>query len=117
MSDAQILHFFGGKGGSGKTTLALAFAQNLSDKLQKEKILLVSLDASHALSDVLKKKLGPKPSKLQAGKGQGGVRAREAGGSGSSWPGPWRSCSSGSCRATRSAPSIGHGSCCSAAPR
>ena len=26
MSDAQILHFFGGKGGVGKTTLSLAFA-------------------------------------------------------------------------------------------
>jgi len=77
MSDAQTLHFFGGKGGSGKTTLALAFAQNLSEKLQKDKILLVSLDASHALSDVLKKKLGPKASKLQAGKGQGGLFAAE----------------------------------------
>src|SRR3954465_11375305 len=77
MSDTQILHFFGGKGGSGKTTLALAYAQNLSEKLQKEKVLLVSLDASHALSDVLKKKLGPKASKLQAGKGQGGLFAAE----------------------------------------
>src|SRR3954468_4528813 len=77
MSDAQILHFFGGKGGSGKTTLALAYAQNLSERLQKEKVLLVSLDASHALSDVLKKKLSSKPTKLVAGKGQGGLFAAE----------------------------------------
>src|SRR3954469_15972550 len=77
MSDTQILHFFGGKGGSGKTTLALAFAQNLSEKLPKEKVLLVSLDASHALSDVLKKKMGAKPAKLQAGKGLGGLFAAE----------------------------------------
>src|SRR5262249_11938363 len=54
-----------------------AFAQNLSEKLQKEKVLLVSLDASHALSDVLKKKLASKPAKLSAGKGQGGLFAAE----------------------------------------
>ena len=29
MMDARILHFFGGKGGAGKTTLASAFALNI----------------------------------------------------------------------------------------
>jgi len=77
MSDAQILHFFGGKGGSGKTTLALAYAQNLSEKFQKEKILLVSLDGSRALSDVLKKKLASAPTRLQPGKGPEGLFAAE----------------------------------------
>src|SRR5687767_7113267 len=77
MSDAQILHFFGGKGGSGKTTLSLAFAHNLSEKLPKDKVLLVSLDTGKSLSDVLKKKLSAKPSKLSAAKGTGGLFAAE----------------------------------------
>jgi arsenite/tail-anchored protein-transporting ATPase len=76
MSDAQ-LHFFGGKGGAGKTTLATAFALNLSDRAPKEKILLASLDASHGLSDLIKKKLAFKASKLVTGKGMGGLSAAE----------------------------------------
>ncbi len=51
--------------------------------------------------------------------GAGGARAgpepRRPAARGSSWPGPCRSCSSASCRATRCAPSIGRGSSCSAA--
>jgi arsenite-transporting ATPase len=77
MSDTQILHLFGGKGGSGKTTLSLAFAQNLSEKLPKDKVLLVSLDTGKSLSDVLKKKLSGKPTRLSAGKGAGGLSAAE----------------------------------------
>lgn len=77
MSDGQKLHLFGGKGGSGKTTLALAFALNLSDDLPKEKVLLISQDCSDGLSDLLKKKLNGKPSKLQAGKGNGGLFAAQ----------------------------------------
>src|SRR5690348_13993385 len=77
MSDGRVLHFFAGKGGVGKTTLASAFALNLSEKHPKDKILLVSADGSRSLSDVLKKKLGPKATKLQAGKGDGGVYASE----------------------------------------
>ncbi|MCP3064414.1 ArsA family ATPase [Myxococcus sp. K38C18041901] len=73
MSDARVLHFFGGKGGVGKTTLAAAYALRLSEEAPKERVLLVSLDPVRSLSDLLKKKLGAKPTKLVAGKGEGGV--------------------------------------------
>ena len=73
MTDGHILHFFGGKGGSGKSTLALAHALNLSEKAPKERVLLVTQDGSGGLSDLVKKKLTGKPSKLQAGKGEGGL--------------------------------------------
>src|SRR4051812_44187486 len=77
MSDTQILHLFGGKGGVGKTTLSTAFALNLSEKFPKDKVLLVTSEPSRALSDLIKKKLSPKPSKLVAGKGEGGLYAAE----------------------------------------
>lgn len=77
MSDGRVLHFFAGKGGVGKTTLATAYALNLAEKSPKDKILLVSADGSKSLSDLIKKKLGPKPTKLQAGKGEGGLYATE----------------------------------------
>ncbi|MBF5044062.1 ArsA family ATPase [Aggregicoccus sp. 17bor-14] len=77
MSDAHVLHFFGGKGGSGKTTLAAAYAMRLADDAPKQKVLLLSLDGSGALSDVVKKKLAGKPVKLVAGKGEGGLYAAE----------------------------------------
>lgn len=76
MSEAR-LHFFGGKGGVGKSTLACAFALQLSETAPKEKLLLLSTEPSRSLSDLLKKKLGPKPAKLSAGKGGGGVFAAE----------------------------------------
>jgi arsenite-transporting ATPase len=77
MSEAQVLHIFGGKGGAGKSTLAAAFALNLSEKFPKDKILLVSLDPVRALSDLLKKKLTEKPAKLVPGKGTGGLFVAE----------------------------------------
>lgn len=77
MSDAQILHFFGGKGGAGKSTLAAAFALNLAEKSPDEKILLVSWDGGKSLSDLLKRKLPGKPVKLAPGKGAGGLFAAE----------------------------------------
>jgi len=73
MSDARVLHFFGGKGGVGKTTLAAAYALRLSEAAPKERVLLVSLDPVRSLSDLVKKKLSAKPSKLVPGKGDGGV--------------------------------------------
>ena len=63
MSDARVLHFFGGKGGVGKTTLAAAYALRLAEEAPKEKVLLVSLDPVRSLSDLLKKKLSAKPVK------------------------------------------------------
>lgn len=77
MTEAQILHLWGGKGGTGKTTLSAAFALNLAERFPKEKILLVSLEPVGSLSDLLKKKLSAKPTKLAAGKGDGGVLAAE----------------------------------------
>jgi arsenite/tail-anchored protein-transporting ATPase len=77
MSDVQVLHFFGGKGGVGKSTLASAFALNLSDRFPKEKVLLVSSDNVRSLTELLKKKLTAKPTKLIPGKGEGGLFAAE----------------------------------------
>ncbi|NMO21427.1 ArsA family ATPase [Pyxidicoccus fallax] len=77
MSDARVLHFFGGKGGVGKTTLAAAYALRLSEDAPKERVLLVSLDPVGSLSDLVKKKLTAKPTKLVPGKGEGGVYALE----------------------------------------
>ncbi len=70
MSDARVLHFFGGKGGVGKTTLAAAYALRLADDAPKEKVLLVSLDPVGSLSDLLNKKLTAKPTKLEAETGE-----------------------------------------------
>src|SRR5262245_35114570 len=80
MSDARALHFFAGKGGVGKTTLATAFALTLAEKNPKEKILLISSDATGSLSDLLKKKLSGKPARLEApasAKVAGGLFAAE----------------------------------------
>ncbi|QRN93297.1 TRC40/GET3/ArsA family transport-energizing ATPase [Archangium violaceum] len=74
MSDARVLHFFGGKGGVGKTTLAAAYALRLADDAPKEKVLLVSLDPVGSLSDLLNKKLSAKPTKVEA---EGGEAPKE----------------------------------------
>jgi arsenite-transporting ATPase len=65
MSDARVLHFFGGKGGVGKTTLAAAYALRLADEAPKERVLLVSLDPVRSLSDLLMKNLSAKPEKVE----------------------------------------------------
>jgi len=77
MSHGPVIHFFAGKGGAGKSTLAAAHAHNLLESAGKEKILLLSLEEPGGLADLLKKKLGPKPAKLAAGKGAGGLFAAE----------------------------------------
>ncbi|MBX7097778.1 MAG: TRC40/GET3/ArsA family transport-energizing ATPase [Myxococcaceae bacterium] len=77
MSETKVLHLFGGKGGAGKTTLSTAFALNLLETNGKEKILLTSFDSNGGLSDLLKKKLSGKPTKLLPGKGTGGLFASE----------------------------------------
>jgi arsenite-transporting ATPase len=73
MSDARVLHFFGGKGGVGKSTLAAAYALKLTEDAPKEKVLLISLDPARTLSDLVKKKLPSKPTKMVPGKGEGGL--------------------------------------------
>src|SRR5262252_5483028 len=75
--NSQTLHFFAGKGGVGKTTLAAAYALGLSERAPEEKVLLISSDDVRALSDLLKKTLSGKPTKVLAAKGDGGVFAAE----------------------------------------
>ncbi|MEW6433804.1 MAG: ArsA family ATPase [Myxococcota bacterium] len=77
MSHGPVIHFFAGKGGAGKSTLAAAHAHNLLDAAGKEKILLLSLEQPGGTSDLLKKKLSAKPAKLAAGKGAGGLFVAE----------------------------------------
>ncbi|MBL8909600.1 MAG: TRC40/GET3/ArsA family transport-energizing ATPase [Archangium sp.] len=69
MSHGPVIHFFAGKGGAGKSTLATAFALNLLESNGKEKILLLSLETPGGLADLIKKKLSNKPTKLLPGKG------------------------------------------------
>jgi arsenite/tail-anchored protein-transporting ATPase len=52
------LLFFGGKGGVGKTTCAAAAALLLAERRPGERILLLSTDPAHSLSDVLDVPLG-----------------------------------------------------------
>jgi arsenite-transporting ATPase len=77
MSDPHVLHVFGGKGGTGKTTLSAAYALHIQESAPKEGVLLVSTAPSGALSELLKKKLSHKPTKLVAGKGEAGLYAAE----------------------------------------
>jgi arsenite-transporting ATPase len=59
-------HFFGGKGGVGKTTAASATALFLLDHAGKnESILLFSTDPAHSLSDSLETKIGNRLIEVQ----------------------------------------------------
>lgn len=78
MSQGPVIHFFAGKGGAGKSTLATAFALNHLESNGKERVLLLSLEQPGGVADLLKKKLGPKPTKLLPGKGTGGLFVAEA---------------------------------------
>jgi arsenite-transporting ATPase len=60
---SQKLIIFTGKGGVGKTSLAASYAFKLAD--QGQKVLLISTDPAHNISDVLKKKIGPKLVKFR----------------------------------------------------
>jgi arsenite-transporting ATPase len=55
----RFVHFFGGKGGVGKTTMASAFALRSADS--GFRTLLVSTDPAHSTSDILQTELGPEP--------------------------------------------------------
>jgi arsenite-transporting ATPase len=56
--------FFGGKGGSGKTTCAAAFSLCLAQR--EYPTLIVSTDPAHSLSDIFGTKIGPKEIKITA---------------------------------------------------
>ena len=77
MSNGPLLHLFVGKGGVGKTTLATAYAMRLQEDAPKESVLLLTTTASLALTDLLKKKVTAKPTKLIAGKGEAGLFVAE----------------------------------------
>jgi arsenite-transporting ATPase len=62
---APALHFFGGKGGVGKTTCAAAYALGLSAKGQR--VLLASTDPAGALGDALGLRLGATPRVVAPG--------------------------------------------------
>ena len=53
---------FTGKGGVGKTTLSAATGAYLSEL--GKKVLVVSVDPAHSLSDVLEEDVGPEPKKI-----------------------------------------------------
>jgi arsenite-transporting ATPase len=63
----QIL-FYGGKGGVGKTTCAAARA--VAEGLRGRRVLLVSTDPAHSLSDALAVRLSSKPSRVAVGRGR-----------------------------------------------
>lgn len=77
MKNGAQLHFFGGKGGAGKTTLAAAFALSVAEKSPQSSVLLVSFRPDRGLSDLLKKKLTAKPARVVPGKSKGGLFAIE----------------------------------------
>jgi len=54
----------GGKGGVGKSSISAATAVNLSDLLPDKKILLISFDMAHNLSDLLSKDIGNAITKI-----------------------------------------------------
>ena len=58
----RFVHFFGGKGGVGKTTMASAFALQSADTGRRT--LLVSTDPAHSTSDILQNQLGPDPKQV-----------------------------------------------------
>jgi arsenite-transporting ATPase len=60
VSDERRLTFFGGKGGVGKTTLAVAYATLLAGS--GEKTLLVSTDPAHSTGDLLGAELSGRPT-------------------------------------------------------
>jgi len=60
--------FFGGKGGTGKTTCAAAAAIALAE--QGRKLLVVSTDPAHSLGDVLGRKLTARPSQIRVRHGR-----------------------------------------------
>lgn len=64
------LAFFIGKGGVGKTTVAVAYALHAVRKNPRSRMLLVSTDPAHSLGDVLRRKLGGSPKAVSVGGGK-----------------------------------------------
>ena len=54
----------GGKGGVGKSSISAATAVALSDLLPEKRILLISFDIAHNLTDMFNKEIGGKLTQL-----------------------------------------------------
>lgn len=59
------LRFFVGKGGVGKTTVSSAFAVHYALKHPTDRVLLVSTDPAHSLSDIFEQNLGFEPESVK----------------------------------------------------
>jgi arsenite-transporting ATPase len=68
------LLLFGGKGGVGKTSVACAFAVQLSALYPEQRVLLFSTDPAHSLADCLEQVVG---EQVAAVKGRGNLFALE----------------------------------------
>jgi arsenite-transporting ATPase len=62
----QKIIVLGGKGGVGKSSISAATAVILSDLLPNKKILIISFDMAHNLSDLFKLEIGNKVTRLTA---------------------------------------------------
>lgn len=71
--DLQFI-LFGGKGGTGKTTSALASALYLAEQRPNKKILIVSTDPAHSVGDSLDQSIGDRTVPVQ---GANNLYARE----------------------------------------
>lgn len=69
------LIFFGGKGGVGKTTMAATAALHLAGSRVHGKVLVISTDPAHSLSDSLGIEIGDRVTAVEGagGRGQGAV--------------------------------------------
>jgi arsenite-transporting ATPase len=75
--DVRLL-MFGGKGGVGKTTCAAAAALNVSRRNPGRRVLLVSTDPAHSLSDVLCTPAGDAARRIPGGPANLDVRELDA---------------------------------------
>jgi arsenite-transporting ATPase len=66
-TDETRLLLFGGKGGVGKTTCAAAAAIALAGQFKSRRVLLVSTDPAHSLSDVLGVPVSDEPRPVRGG--------------------------------------------------
>lgn len=56
-----------GKGGVGKTTVSAAYAVRLAARHPRDRVLLVSTDPAHSLSDLFDRKVGNSPKAIPVG--------------------------------------------------